>query len=177
MKTIFTTTLILISFLTYSQDRRTDVGIKLGSNYSIPNKGFQNTYGNGQVRFHGGFFSREDKGKLNILFEAFYKNTSYKSVTVHSFNFPILLETNNYELFGLHAGLSPGLTLSTKQKRAVENPRQIGTFNIDLAAGLEIKVTDKLGINTRFTYPMISQNKLSASTIMLSVHYTIKSFD
>lgn len=61
----------LVPFLSFGQ---TEVGIKVGPSYTVSTGNLKSDFGKGKVRYHAGVYTRETKGKVNLLFEAFYKN-------------------------------------------------------------------------------------------------------
>lgn len=183
MKKFFTTILVLISFSSFTQ---TKVGLKLGGNYFISNGDFKTDYGKGKPGFQIGIFTSENKGPVNILFEAIYLNTTIKkagaSFALNSISTPIALETNTTGNLSFHVGVSPIYNIGTHNTKVREYDAGIRPVVIDLIGGFEIILTDNFGIQARASYPMLnySQNNdinYKPLSFFLSIKHTLRTFD
>lgn len=183
MKKVLLFAFILIGLEASAQ--KTDVGIKLGPSLTVTQGNLKNDYGNGQVRFHAGIFTREKLGKISVICEAVYVNTSASKdgvkYNLNSLNVPLLLEAGSGKL-AFHFGVSPSLVLSSTQTKLSENQRgEVKDFNVDLAAGLRYQISEKIGINARYTVPVLNYSTnetrhYGPMGLHLSLNYTLKTF-
>lgn len=154
--------LILILFISTSfqliAQRPTEVGFKIGPSYTIASGNLKSDYGKGFVRFHGGLYTREKLGKINIVFEALYNNMYVhkkdRNFEINSLCFPLMLEVNVFKSLSFQGGINPSFTLAYKKTALLEGNKDIKPLNMDFAAGINLKLSNKIGVNARFSYPL-----------------------
>lgn len=182
MKRIITILLILIVSAGYAQEKNTQIGVKVGGNFVFPSGDLKEDFGTGQPGYNIGLFTRENKGKVNVLFEAFYSTCKIKqddySLNLNTFNFPIFIETAGDKKFSGHAGLNPVIVVSSKTKALnVESSENIKPFGLDIAAGFGVRMAEQFHLTGRVSYPLLNYSNQSRDyypiQAQLSIQYSI----
>lgn len=176
MKKILLFALILVGFGAFAQ---TSVGIKAGPSYTVTQGNLNKDYGSGSIGFHAGVFSREKLGKLSMLVEANYVNTSVGKLNVNYISIPLMLEAGNK--ISVQFGISPNLTLSSGKVYINESNKYIKGVNADVLAGVRYQINDKFGINARYSVPLMNYSNnetryYAPMNVSLSLNYTLKTF-
>lgn len=166
--------LLLAPLLSYGQE----VGIKGGPSYTLSTGDLKDAYGKGKFSFNAGVFTREDKGAVNFLFEAFYNRVNLgKDFNIHSGNLAFLLESKGR--IGIQFGPAVSFSLQDSHKQLGEFKESIRPVNIDATAGVIFKVSERVGLNARYNYSLfksIEDSNFHPQSVQLSVNYMIKKF-
>jgi hypothetical protein len=169
--------LVFLPFISYAQE----IGIKAGPSYTISSGNLQDDYGKGKFFFNAGVYTREDMGKVNFVFEAFYNQVNIsKSGTefkLHTGNAAFFLQSRGK--FGVFIGPTAVFNLSKSVTPLEEYQSSIIPVNIDATIGLNLDLSDRVGLNARYTYALfesIEDTKYHPQSVQLSVNYMIKRF-
>lgn len=160
MKKLFTTIFFLLSVAAFAQ---TDIGLRAGANMPFAT-GDLKTYGKGLIGFNAGIYTRENKGKVNFIFEAFYSSLKYKDdalvLYIHSINIPFLVEAKISNVVSVQGGITPYVSLNNYKTASGDNlGDELSPANIDLTVGLNFKLGKDFGLVTRFNYPTLNASK------------------
>lgn len=169
--------LVFLPFLSYAQE----IGIKAGPSYTLSAGELESDYGKGNLFFNAGVFTREEMGKVNLIFEAFYNqlniSKSGRDFKLHTGNAAFLLETKGR--LAVQVGPTAVFNLKTKVTDIEEYRGSMIPVNIDATIGLLFRASNRVGINARYTYALlesIEESKYHPQSVQLSVNYMIKRF-